>query len=167
MPLNYLTRDLFAAPPNSILIHACNTLGSWGASIALAFRSNYPDAFNVYKAHCETHSNDELIGTCLLIRSAQGGGGHDIACLFTSRAYGRRKDTPEEILNSTRGAIKDLQRQNEGRKALCAWYVASLDAKNREANLIWHAISAVELIRENLRCLGHRQLLFLKKWEWI
>jgi ADP-ribose 1''-phosphate phosphatase len=126
MPLNYINNDLFSAPPNSILIHACNTLGSWGAGIALAFRSKYPEAFEVYSAHCKAHTNDQLIGTCLIIRSGQREGGHDIACLFPSRAYGRRKDPPEEILSATRDAIKDLQRQNEEKKPLHAWYVVFL-----------------------------------------
>jgi len=122
--LTYVTGDIFAAPPNTILIHACNTIGSWGAGIALAFRSKYPDAFEVYKAHCKAHSNDELIGTCLVIQEkplAEGGNGHDIACLFTSKAYGRRKDSPEEILGATRGAVKDLLSQNSERKPLHAW----------------------------------------------
>jgi O-acetyl-ADP-ribose deacetylase (regulator of RNase III) len=122
--LTYITGDIFAAPSNTILIHACNTLGSWGAGIALAFQSKYPDAFEVYKSHCKAHSNDELIGSCLVIRGKavpEGGMGHDIACLFTSRAYGRRKDTQENILNATRTAVKDLLSQNEEGKPLHAW----------------------------------------------
>jgi len=122
--LIYITGDIFAALPNTILIHACNTIGSWGAGIALAFQSKYPDAFEVYKAHCTAHSNDELIGTCLVIRGkavADGGRGHDIACLFTSKAYGRRKDAPEDILNATRRAVSDLLRQNGEKKPMHAW----------------------------------------------
>jgi ADP-ribose 1''-phosphate phosphatase len=122
--LTYITGDIFAAPPNTILIHACNTIGSWGAGIALAFQSKYPDAFQVYKAHCIAHSNDELIGTCLVIRGksvAEGGKGHDIGCLFTSRAYGKRKDSAEDILNATRTAVTDLLRQNGEGKQLHAW----------------------------------------------
>ncbi|KAF8195532.1 hypothetical protein BJ912DRAFT_1056765 [Pholiota molesta] len=92
--LSYIAGDLFLAPPNSILVHACNTQGSWGAGIALAFK----------------------LGTCLLIP----GDVHDIACLFTSRAYGKRKDTPEEILAATQGAVQDLLKQNVQGKALHA-----------------------------------------------
>jgi len=62
---------------------------------------------------------EALVGTCLLIR----GEGHDVACLFTSRAYGRRKDSPREILDATRSAVGDLLRQNKERKTLHAWYV--------------------------------------------
>jgi ADP-ribose 1''-phosphate phosphatase len=117
--LVYVTGDLFAAPQGSILVHACNTVGSWGAGIALAFRSKYPQAFQQYAAHCKDHDADDLIGSSLLIP----GEPHDIACLFTSRAYGKRKDTPEEILDATRTAVRDLLRQNKERKPLHAWYV--------------------------------------------
>lgn len=128
--VTYITGDLFSAPPNSILIHACNTVGSWGAGIALAFRAKYPEAFEVYKAHCKAHTNDTLIGTCLIIRN----GGldvkgtrktHDIACLFTSRAYGKKKDAPEDILNATKSSVTDLLLQNREGKALHSWFVSS------------------------------------------
>ncbi|KIK01914.1 hypothetical protein K443DRAFT_678052 [Laccaria amethystina LaAM-08-1] len=66
----------------------------------------------MYNALCREHG-DELIGTCFLIPGEK----HYIACLFTSRAYGRRKDKPTEILAATRLALQDLQRQNkDGRK---------------------------------------------------
>jgi len=127
--LTYVTGDLFAAPPNSILIHACNTVGSWGAGIALAFREKYPKAFEVYKRHCETSTPDGLIGTCLVIRNegldstagistSSYSQGHDIACLFTSRAYGKKKDAPEDILNATKSALTHLMLQNSDNKAL-------------------------------------------------
>ena len=124
--LTYIDGDIFAAPPNAILIHACNTLGSWGAGIALAFQFRYPAAFAVYKAHCKAHSDnvDGWIGTCLIIRGepvTEGGKGHDIACLFTSRAYGKYKDSAANILNATRGAVKDLLQQNGEGKSLHAW----------------------------------------------
>ncbi|TFK74743.1 hypothetical protein BDN72DRAFT_832811 [Pluteus cervinus] len=109
-----ITGDLFSAPPdNSILVHACNTVGSWGAGIALAFRDRYPEQFEVYKAHCKLHGSS-LVGTCLLIP----GDTHDIACLFTSKAYGKRKDSPDQILDATRSAVIDLVKQNIENKAL-------------------------------------------------
>ena len=116
--LVYIEGDLFTAPDNSILVHACNTLGSWGSGIALTFRQNYPAQFAQYKAHCVTHGQ-ALVGTCLLIP----GDKHDIACLFTSRAYGRRKDKPAEILAATRKALIDLEAKNIYKKALHAWSV--------------------------------------------
>jgi ADP-ribose 1''-phosphate phosphatase len=121
--LTYITSDLFQAPPGSILLHACNTLGSWGAGIALSFRHNHPSAFHTYQNHCKQAKDEgtDLVGTCLLIRGSGEERGHDVACLFTSRGYGRRKDTPGEILEATRSAVKDLMRQNEEGKALHAW----------------------------------------------
>ncbi|KAL2155536.1 hypothetical protein VTH82DRAFT_278 [Thermothelomyces myriococcoides] len=124
--------DLFAAPPNSVLVHACNALGSWGGGIALAFRGRYPDAFKVYRAHCARSTPDRLVGTALLIRppastaaaaaaAAAGGGGggggggsraarHYVGCLFTSRAYGKSRDPPESILAATGPAMRHLMK---------------------------------------------------------
>lgn len=129
----YKTGDLFTSPTNSILIHACNTQGSWGAGIALAFKQRFPAQFKAYAAHCKATPDDEFIGTCLVLRASdfEGGGSKkpqpkwDVACLFTSRAYGRRKDAPEEILKNTERAIRDLIRQNEAGKELHAWFARS------------------------------------------
>ncbi|KAJ7272551.1 hypothetical protein B0H12DRAFT_584598 [Mycena haematopus] len=105
--ITHIQADLFAAPAGSILIHACNTRGSWGAGIATAFKERYPDAFIQYKDHCKKHGA-ALVGTCLLIR----GETHDIACLFTSKEYGRRVDPAAAILAATRTAVADLLKQN-------------------------------------------------------
>ncbi|KAK4244006.1 hypothetical protein C7999DRAFT_17704 [Corynascus novoguineensis] len=124
--------DLFAAPPGALLIHACNAVGSWGGGIALAFRSRYPDAFRVYRAHCArwAAAPDRLTGTALLIpptpagadgggggsrlRGGGGGGGagtrHYIGCVFTSRGYGKSRDSPEKILEATGPAMRHLMR---------------------------------------------------------
>ena len=114
--LVYVQGDLFTAPDHSILVHACNTLGSWESGIAFTFRQNYPAQFAKYQAHCETHGQ-ALVGTCLLIPGER----HDIACLFTSRAYGKDKDKPADILAATRKAVKDLEARNTDKKALHAW----------------------------------------------
>jgi len=54
--------DIFSAPSNSILIHACNCQGSWGAGIAEAFKKYYPEAFTKYAAHCKKWRSEDLIG---------------------------------------------------------------------------------------------------------
>ncbi|USW57022.1 Putative Macro domain-containing protein [Septoria linicola] len=101
--------DIFSAPPNSILIHACNTEGTWGAGIAKAFHSHYPSAFESYKTHCQLNGG-ELIGKALLI-PPQDDEKHFIGCLFTSIAKGARKDSPDRILRATGPAMRDLMRQ--------------------------------------------------------
>ncbi|KAH6851232.1 hypothetical protein B0I37DRAFT_131728 [Chaetomium sp. MPI-CAGE-AT-0009] len=105
------TGDLFAAPANTLLIHACNTIGSWGGGIALAFRKLYPAEFRVYRAHCARSTPDRLAGTALLI-PPQGGGGdrHYIGCLFTSRRFGAARDSPDRILRATGPAMRHLMR---------------------------------------------------------
>ncbi|KEQ68795.1 hypothetical protein M436DRAFT_57680 [Aureobasidium namibiae CBS 147.97] len=106
--------DLFAAPPNTLLVHACNCVGSWNAGIALAFQKNYPQAYAVYQAHCASRTPNSLLSTCLIIPPQSGAQyRHWIACLFTSRKYGRGKDSKEAILDSTDSALQDMLEQFE------------------------------------------------------
>ncbi|KAJ7693387.1 hypothetical protein B0H17DRAFT_1060001 [Mycena rosella] len=105
--ITHVKADIFAAPEGSILVHACNTVGSWGAGIATAFQEKYPGAFAKYKNVCRKQG-EALLGTCLLIRGEH----HDVACLFTSKDYGRRVDAPASILAATRTAVADLLAQN-------------------------------------------------------
>ncbi|KIY65021.1 hypothetical protein CYLTODRAFT_438009 [Cylindrobasidium torrendii FP15055 ss-10] len=117
MTLTHVKADLFTAPPpRSILVHACNTVGKWGSGIAVPFRERFPEAFDAYKTHCDEHTREELIGTCLIIPGKK----YDIACLFTSKLYSRKKDGPEDILRATRSAVEDLMRQNTGGQELHA-----------------------------------------------
>ncbi|KAJ4301710.1 ADP-ribose 1''-phosphate phosphatase [Kalmusia sp. IMI 367209] len=110
--------DLFAAPNDAVLVHACNTKGSWGAGIAAQFRKRYPAAFEVYKKHCLTDHNPKrdapLTGTALLIPPCEKDlniSRHWIGCLFTSAKYGKAKDPPNIILMHTATAVTDLLTQ--------------------------------------------------------
>jgi len=108
--------DLFAnAPTGSVLVHACNTQGIWGSGIAAAFKARFPQAYEVYRATCEEHG-DSLLGKALLVdpqeadTKANGGGkGYAITCLFTSRKFGKYKDSKDMILQSTKTAIEHLK----------------------------------------------------------
>jgi ADP-ribose 1''-phosphate phosphatase len=108
--------DLFAnAPTGSILVHACNTQGAWGGGIATAFKERFPQAYEVYHTTCK-ENGDLLLRRALLIdpqeedTKANGGGkGYAIACLFTSRKFGKRKDSKNVILQSTKTAIVQLK----------------------------------------------------------
>jgi ADP-ribose 1''-phosphate phosphatase len=110
--------DLFAhAPTRSVLVHACNTQGSWGSGIAALFKKKYPAAYQVYHDTC-VEKGDNLLGTCLLIPTGE----RDIACLFTSKGYGRNVDGKSMILRSTRTAAQDLMRQTQGSdKPIYGW----------------------------------------------
>jgi ADP-ribose 1''-phosphate phosphatase len=102
--------DIFAAPDHTVLIHACNTQGKWGAGIAVPFKNTYPNAFKTYRAHCLSSAGPVQPGTCLLIEPCEASTApkHWIAYLFTSAKYGRQKSTPDEILKSTGPAVEDL-----------------------------------------------------------
>ncbi|KAL8644826.1 MAG: hypothetical protein Q9226_007574 [Calogaya cf. arnoldii] len=132
--------DIFDFPPHSILIHACNTKGSWGAGVAAAFKKYSPAAFDYQKYHCTHISSSNtslvnhqksLVGTCLLIppfpaieypivskspKPAKPTPQQEekqfwIACLFTSSGYGKNVDTPRAILDATERAVAGLRRQ--------------------------------------------------------
>ena len=108
--------DLFTnAPTGSILVHACNTQGAWGGGIATAFKARFPQAYEVYRASCK-ENGDSLLGKALLVDPQEddtkvngGGKGYAIACLFTSRKFGRHKDSKEMILQSTKTAVVQLK----------------------------------------------------------
>ena len=132
------TGDIFNAPPNTLIIHACNCDGSWGAGIAAAFKSLYPKAYAQYANHCDEYS-PELIDSAQLIPPVDAfeaaasvpeetpddalqfniraedqqakPAKHFIGCLFTSRHYGRRRDSPGRILAATAPAMVDLLRK--------------------------------------------------------
>ncbi|KAF2672424.1 hypothetical protein BT63DRAFT_362830, partial [Microthyrium microscopicum] len=104
--------DLFAAPENSILMHACNCQGDWGGGIALAFKKIYPNAYQFQRDYClrfvSAKTSQQLVGTALLIPPMDSGNKHFIGCLFTSHRYGRAKDSPEKILESTKPAVEAM-----------------------------------------------------------
>ncbi|KAF8537624.1 hypothetical protein BDD12DRAFT_714853, partial [Trichophaea hybrida] len=120
--------DLFSAPPNSILIHACNTLGSWNSGVAAAFKARYSSAHRIYVSHCHS-ATTPLTGTTLLIPPQPADSKqHWIACLFTSTAYGKNVDPPEMILSNTTLAIRDLAAQVESLGCSREWHAAKINS---------------------------------------
>lgn len=106
------TGDIFDAPPNTLIIHACNTDGVWGAGIAKAFRGLYPVAFKKHRAYCR-ENGESLLDTAQFIPPVEHGdkAKHFVGCVFTSRHYGRRTDKPTRILEATAPAMVDLLKQ--------------------------------------------------------
>lgn len=101
------------APPNTVLIHACNTEGEWGAGIAKVFAKKYPQAELRYKQRCDRAHRipgPPLVGTCFIISPVENDQRprHYIACLFTSSGYGKQKDAPHVIVNQTVRAMRDF-----------------------------------------------------------
>jgi len=111
-------------PDRSILVHATNCVGKWGAGFAKAVKQQYLVADRVYVQHCDSFGGAEakkerLLGTSLLIPpqpEREGAPAVWIACLFTSYAYGKKKDRPEEIMAQTKTALEHLRVQLEGIK---------------------------------------------------
>ena len=113
--------DIFAAPAHTLLIHACNTQGSWGAGIALAFKTAYPKAYTIYRNFCIKEHDPKAkpipTGTALLIPPVDGDKKHWIGCLFTSARYGKGKDKAAVIVRNTVPAMQmllDLVERTDG-----------------------------------------------------
>lgn len=118
---SHLSASLFASPPNTVLCHATNAQGTWGAGIAAAFKTHYPSAFKLYFAHCKKWPSITLLGTTLLIppqlkssSKAEREAHHWIGCLFTSEKKGKGKGSKESILKATGEAVADLIRRVGG-----------------------------------------------------
>ncbi|KAF7186502.1 ADP-ribose 1''-phosphate phosphatase [Pseudocercospora fuligena] len=122
LTLTESTGNIFSAPPNTLLIHACNTEGSWGAGIAAAFKSHYPSAYEIYHDHCHMNGGELWKKALLIPPQSDDKHEHFVGCLFTSRSKGRKKDSPAQILGATGPAMRDLMRQvrnlenDEGKK---------------------------------------------------
>jgi ADP-ribose 1''-phosphate phosphatase len=112
LSLTHHTGDIFAAPPQTLLIHACNTQGVWGSGIAKAFKDAYPKAYRIYDAFCTREhlpkSRPVPTGSALLIPPVDADKQHWIGCLFTSAKYGRSKDKPDVIIGNTKPAMEML-----------------------------------------------------------
>jgi ADP-ribose 1''-phosphate phosphatase len=105
------TGDIFDAPARSILVHACNCQGKWGAGIAKNFKKFYPQAFRVYEDHCDKHTAGQLLGTALVIppcEEDERSCWHYIGCLFTSEMAGKKKGSPSKILAATHASMTAL-----------------------------------------------------------
>lgn len=118
LTLTYKKASLFASNPATVLCHATNAQGSWGAGIAAAFKKSYPAAFKIYATHCSKWDSSSLLGTTLLIppqkksaTKAEREADHWIGCLFTSEKKGKGKGSKESILAATTEAVEDLVRQ--------------------------------------------------------
>lgn len=74
--------DLFASGAD-VLAHGCNTYGSMGRGIAVAFRDRWPEMFRKYNLHCKRDPED-LHATCFLWENPEG---PNVACLFTQHQW--------------------------------------------------------------------------------
>lgn len=105
--IHYQKASLFDAPEGSLIVHAVNCRGVWGSGIAKEFKARYPNSYQVYKAHCDMISQNDLIGVGYFSLDFK----HNIGCLFTSIDYGKNVDNPVDILKNTESAVYQLLEQ--------------------------------------------------------
>ncbi|ODV81601.1 ADP-ribose 1''-phosphate phosphatase [Suhomyces tanzawaensis NRRL Y-17324] len=117
--ISYIKGDLFShkAPSGTtLLVHACNCRGLWGAGIATSFRKRFPSTYHKYVDFCKQHSDNPagLLGKALILPSEAldpGKAGVYVVCLFTSDFAGKKKLQPLDIVYYTRQAMRSLHAQ--------------------------------------------------------
>lgn len=107
MTLEHRTMDLFDAPQDAVLAHACNARGIWGTGVALGFIRRFPDAYTQYQSYCRKVLVQSRAGVSLVVNDRTSG--REIACMITSVDYGANRDSEETILDQTRRAIISLE----------------------------------------------------------
>lgn len=112
--------DIFDAPHSSIIVHACNTAGYWGAGVAKTIKSRYQDTYEQYQEYCRTQRSKDILGKCILYtprnastRKGSKCKGHWIACLLVKNRIGSLKRKPsqkeqDDVLKYTASAMKEL-----------------------------------------------------------
>lgn len=101
--------DLFTAPSDSFIVHACNTKGQWGSGIAKFMKDKYPKNNQAYRDHCFSNSDERLIGSAFIPQVGSAAWKERrVISLFTSVAYGIFKDPPHKIIQNTKDALVDL-----------------------------------------------------------
>lgn len=102
--------SLFDAPPQSVLVHACNARGVWGAGVAAQMKERFPTAFEAYAAQCrlgmlaDPSGRSDEVGRYAIHNSDE----YMVVSLITSDKWGSRVDPPESILLATRMALHRL-----------------------------------------------------------
>jgi len=104
MKLIHKKMDLFDAPKNSLIIHACNAKGVWGGGIAAEFASRYPRSYGYYNKFCRAEGRlCGRFGVAFYPDTEE----HQVGFLITSEGYGKDKDSTDEILTQTSLAVKE------------------------------------------------------------
>ncbi|EXJ87464.1 hypothetical protein A1O3_04424 [Capronia epimyces CBS 606.96] len=135
--LREIQGDILEAPDRAVIVHAVNCQGVWGYGIAAQLKKSFPEAYRVYRTHCQQNTKAyDIIGTALLIppqpkdykeeMTREDGNTQPatvctgsttvfakrrwIACLFTSAGYGRPNPAINKIGKDSKQRILNRTR---------------------------------------------------------
>lgn len=91
--------DLFNAPKNVVLAHACNAKGVWGSGVAVQFKKYFPVEYELYYHYCN-NVKKSVLGTSVLLNR--------VGCLITSLGYGDSVDPEDRIILNTKTSFTQL-----------------------------------------------------------
>lgn len=110
--IEYRKGDLFDSEEPAVLVHACNCMGVWGSGIAAQFYEYFHEAYEGYRDYCIYSNPDEIVGTCWVSEDMTYR--LPVACLFTSKGYGRNRDSKDKILHATSLSLQDFFKDYQG-----------------------------------------------------
>lgn len=94
--IKIVTGDLMKAQED-IIVHQVNCKGVMGSGVAKQIRATFPEVYEEYREHAQSHDSDELLGTAQFVYSASKN--KTIANVFGQDSFGAsRRRTFESAL---------------------------------------------------------------------
>lgn len=94
-----------------VLVHAVNTVGVWGAGIALEFKKRFPVAYKRYVEQCGTYDDASNVGN-YGVMNTDISNQTIIAWLFTAQYPGPQNDTKAVVAATSSAVSKLIKRAN-------------------------------------------------------
>ena len=123
MPVTHITGNALDFPENTnVLAHGCNTLGSFGAGVALQIAQEYPAAAEADKAAFDARENQ--LGT--FSSAVVAGGAKRIANLYIQESVGtdRRRVDYEALysaLSNLRAVLENAGKEGRAYRVAMPW----------------------------------------------
>lgn len=137
--IKIVTGDLMQAQ-EGIIVHQVNCKGVMGSGVAKQIRRVFPEVFEEYRGHAQSHDSDELLGTAQFVYSASKD--KIIANVFGQDSFGAsRKRTFESAL--IWGLIKVREFAEDNNMSVAMPYNIGCALGGGDWNTVYEGIQAV------------------------
>lgn len=131
--------DLMQATED-IIVHQVNCKGVMGSGVAKQIKANFPEVFNEYRGHAQSHDSDELLGTAQFVFSPSKN--KIIANVFGQDSFGAsRRRTFESAL--IWGLIKVKEFAEDNNMSVAMPYNIGCALGGGDWNTVYEGIQAV------------------------
>lgn len=131
--------DLMQATED-IIVHQVNCKGVMGSGVAKQIKANFPEVFNEYRGHAQSHDSDELLGTAQFVFSPSKN--KIVANVFGQDSFGAsRRRTFESAL--IWGLIKVKEFAEDNNMSVAMPYNIGCALGGGDWNTVYEGIQAV------------------------